>query len=183
MVNIFACDTDPVISADYLDDKRLGKLAMEATQLAQFAFDLGTDDGRLLPQKRVFTRASKNYREHGVARWTRATLPNLCWLVVHADALLTNHTRAYGTIHATSRVVASIRDALGELGVDVVSEAAGHTEHHNAAANDGLGLNFKHLPPTRAYRTYLAARFHTDKRAVTFKNRLTPQEVQGMLFL
>lgn len=183
MVNIFACDTDPVISAMYLDDKRLGKLAMEATQLAQFAFDLGTDDGRLKPQVRVFTRVSKTYRDHGVARWTRRSVPNLCWLVLHADTLLKNHTRAYGTVHATSHVVTAIHTALIDLGYKLEDEALAHTEHHNSAANDSLGLNFKHLPVQRAYRTYLAARFHTDKRVVTFKNRLTPQESEGMLHL
>jgi hypothetical protein len=186
MVNIFACDEDPVTAARYLDDKRLGKLGMEAAQLAHYAFVEGTDDG-LLRLHTWYTdapyKSPSAYRNHGVALWTRATLPNLCWLLTHAQALFVEWSAAYTKAHATERVITAMRTALEARGIDVAKLATAHTPHHNAAANDGLGLNFKHLPTTRAYKTYLPARWPTDKRPATYRNRLQPRLVDGMLHL
>ncbi|NBT06057.1 MAG: hypothetical protein EBS54_04745 [Betaproteobacteria bacterium] len=174
MVNIFACDPDPFQAARYIDDKRLGKLGMEATQLMQFAFTLGTDDGRLAPSSVVFTRVSKTYAGHGVARWVRASVPNLCWTLLHTMALFRERTQAYGTTHATERVVDAILEAVVDKGFYLATEAEHHAFPHNSAANQDLGLDFKHLPVYEAYRTYLPRRWATDVRKATFKNREAP---------
>lgn len=168
-MNLFVTDTCPVLSAQALDDKRVGKLLMEANQMLSLAIKIHDDNldwfEHVGPGKISSGFAHKN---HPVSIWVRATRGNFRWTVQHAYALAAEWTHRFGTVHASSARTPYIAEfehcvPLGDL-----------QPFQNSARNAGVGVDFSHLPVPISYREYLKARWPGDTLPVVWTHRGPP---------
>jgi hypothetical protein len=170
-MNLFVTSEDPTECAMWLDDKRVGKLLMEANQMLSLAVKLNwpDDDGSYVfletPTELTSGFAHKN---HPVSVWVRETRSNFNWTVHHAVALGAEFRHRFGKEHASSvrtRYLATCEDCIPD----------GYLlPFQNSARNAGLGIDYSHLPVPLSYREYLNSRWDTDKRSVSFSNREPP---------
>lgn len=172
-MNIFVTSECPVESAWALDDKRVGKLIMESNQmLSQAVKSIAPTHLWLNHVKTSCLVNGLAYSNHPCTSWVKKSSGNFLWLVKHAEALSSEYTERYNKIHASSIRTENIKQLyLSLLPENYPSEL---TPFANCASNASLELSFKHLPTTEAYRAYLNARWKTDPRAVTWKNRPAP---------
>lgn len=169
-MNLFVTDEDPVLSAQALDDKRVGKLLMEANQMLSLAVKL---HGHLhitqLDEGPGRICSGFAHRNHPVSIWVRRNSANFSWTVAHAKALAAEFEHRFGKEHASApRTDWIARFAehvpLGEL-----------LPFQNSARNASLGVDFSWIDPvTEAYRAYLLARWPGDTHAPKWTNRGRP---------
>lgn len=147
-MNIFATSNCPVLSAKFLDSKRVIKMILESAQMLSTALHLA---GVAAPYR-------KTHENHPCTIWVRRSRSNYMWLVRHFQALCNRYNLATGKTHSCYQhlqffINSAIHLVDGEL-----------TEFANCARNKSLGVDFSHLPVNEAYVQYLIARFNTDKR-------------------
>jgi hypothetical protein len=97
----------------------------------------------------------------------RQTRANFLWTLEHAVALSNEFQHRFNRDHASGNRLAFMRRYS-----DVIPEG-GLTEFQNSAKNGEIDFTF--LPVPLSYRHYLAARWQTDKRDVTFTGRKSPE--------
>lgn len=78
-------------------------MCVETVQLLVTAFPEGT------------TRYKRTHVNHPCAKWTRASLSNYRWLLVHSVALFEEYTRRYGRTHASESVVDDLLDMAPDI--------------------------------------------------------------------
>lgn len=169
-MNLFVTDKCPAVSARALDDKRIGKLLMEANQMLSLAVKLhdpdcsqGWEEGEGLLSRGL---AHKN---HPVSIWVRSNRATFDWCLIHAEALASEWLIRFDKVHASGYRTPYLRGfrhclPVGEL-----------LPFQNSARNEGMGIDYSHLPVTQAYREYLAHRWDTDTNPVAFTNRGEPE--------
>lgn len=91
-MNIFAVDSDPVVSAKSLVDRHVVKMILESTQLLSVAHAIHgpVPDG---------VWGSLGWRHHPCAKWTAASRSNYHWLLAHAGGLCAEYRHRYGRTH------------------------------------------------------------------------------------
>ncbi len=89
-MNIFILDSNPVKAAQYLCDKHIVKMCLEAAQM------LSTISGG--PYKPTHTN-------HPCTIWARETLGNYRWLVVHGIAIGDEYRYRYGKDHKSMEAI------------------------------------------------------------------------------
>lgn len=169
-MNLFVTHVDPVKAATHLDDKRIGSALREACQMMSLAIkyhSINFDESLHCGEGKVTKGMS--HLNHPVSLWVRSTLANWNWTWDYASALIKEYELRYGKTHGASPRVEYLTPFRTCLPV------GGLLSFQNSAKNDGLGLDFTHLPVPKSYRQYLIARWETDKRAVTFQNRGAPE--------
>jgi Pyrimidine dimer DNA glycosylase len=170
-MNLFVTHEDPEICAHNLDDKRVGKMLMEANQMLSLAVKSHwpDDDGSYaFWETSTELTSGWSHKNHPVSRWVRETRSNFHWTLCHARALAAEFEYRFGKEHASAKrlkYLATCEDCL---------PAGDMLPFQNSARHGGLGLDFSHLEVTMAYRSYLSYRWMTDKRAVTFSGREVP---------
>lgn len=170
-MNIFATSEDPHECALYLDDKRVGKLLMEANQMLSLAVKihyrgdpvfLGVGPGQLTQ--------GFAHRNHPVSVWARRTRGNFEWLADHARALSIEFSKRFNRRHESSYRTDYILRFAGDIPDGPLED------FQNSARNDSLGLDFTWIhPTTEAYRAYLRARWETDKIVPRWTRRGEPR--------
>ena len=166
-MNLFVLDRDPVLAAQGLDDKRVGKLLMEACQmLSSGALRWSRDRVEVGPG--LACRAS--YQGHPVTLWVGATRSNWAWALAHARGLAAEYSLRFGRAHASE-------DRLPYIATLLTCIPEGPLlPFQNSARNLGAGVDFSHIEDVvEAYRQYIQERWLTDNRAVTFRNRGWPE--------
>ena len=86
-MNIFVLDLDPVKAARYQCNKHVVKMVLETAQLLCAPFEPG-----VAPYKR-------SHFNHPSSIWTRSSLSNYHWLIVHGMALCDEYEYRYSKIH------------------------------------------------------------------------------------
>jgi len=146
-MNIFFTDPDPQICAANLDDKRVTKMILESVQMLSTAVNLR---GGKAPYKTTHVNHPSNV-------WTRTSRENFLWLIRHARALSSEHTRRKGTVHKSSLYLNELEEQAELL------PSLGLTEKPNCAANKSLGISYKHIENVYdAYKLYLSERWERD---------------------
>lgn len=169
-MNLFVTDPDPVVCAMNLDDKRIGKLLMECNQMMSLAIKSHwpEDDGSyVFWETQTELTSGLSYLNHPVSIWVRQTRANFLWTLEHAVALSNEFQHRFNRDHASGNRLSFMRRYS-----DIIPEG-GLTEFQNSAKNGEI--DFTYLPVPDSYRHYLAARWQTDKRDVTFTNRHSPE--------
>ena len=178
-MNLFVTDECPVVSAHALDDKRVGKLLMEANQMLSLAikihggwqpFDENWD--RHVGQGKISDGFA--HRNHPVSIWVRKTRQNFLWTLTHAEALADEFEYRFEHPHASAERCSYINFHRFER---LIPEGP-RTAFQNSARNDGLGVDFSHLPVPISYREYLMARWPRDYRAPVWTRRGSPSWAQ-----
>ena len=170
-MNLFVTSEDPWQCARNLDDKRVGKMLMEANQMMSLAVKIHwpDDDGSyVFYETSTELTSGWSHLNHPVSVWVRATRSNFLWTLQHGRALAAEFEHRFGHAHGSAarlQYLETCEDCL---------PAGDVLPFQNSARHDGLGLDFTYLPVPYSYREYLKHRWQTDKRAVTFTNRGAP---------
>jgi len=141
-MNIFVSDTDPVLAAQALDDKRVVKMVLETAQIiSAIAHRYGAEG-----QWYKLTHA-----KHPCTLWAGDRDSNLIWLAEHGEALSAEYTKRFFKTHASSAVIQRGYRLAPALPVGPCSPFANCTP-------------YKDMPVVQAYRTYLNDKWRADKR-------------------
>jgi len=92
-VNIFVLSKHPGLAAEMACDKHVVKMPLESAQLLCGVFPEG-----IAPYRR-------SHYDHPCAKWTRASLANYNWLLLHGKALAYEYTHRYGRRHKSEGVI------------------------------------------------------------------------------
>lgn len=101
-MNIFVTNPSPVVSAQYLDSKRLIKMVLESAQLLSSSMHLLNIPGA--PYKLT-------HKGHPCTVWTRTSRANFLWLIEHFRALCEEYTLRYGKTHKCFQYYNTFLDA------------------------------------------------------------------------
>lgn len=177
-MNLFATSQCPRESALSLDDKRVGKLLMEANQMMSVAVKIHyAEDSRLLQIGPRQLTIGMGYINHPVSKWVRSTSGNFHWCLSHAMALGLEYSHRFGKNHEsfyrTRHIALKYSDVVPQGPLE---------PFQNSARNLGLGLDFTSIPDTPlAYQLYLNARWETDKRPPTWTRRDPPSWIMNIV--
>ena len=174
-MNLFVTDDCPVLSAQALDDKRVGKLLMEANQMMSLAIKLHDPDCNEFWIE-GFARLTKGYphRNHPVSIWVRSNRTTFDWCLQHAEALDAEYTHRCGRQHDSGLRLPYIRTFRHCLPDGPL------LPFQNSARNAGKGIDYSHLSVIQAYRLYLAHRWDTDTLPVAWTNRGEPAWLESI---
>jgi hypothetical protein len=169
-LNLFVTDPNPTVCAMNLDDKRIGKLLMECNQMMSLAIKShwpDDNDSYAFWETPTELTSGQTYLNHPVSIWVRQTRANFLWTLQHAVSLSNEFQHRFNRDHASANRLTFMRRYSevipdGEL-----------TSFQNSAKNGEIDFTF--LPVPDSYRHYLAARWCTDKRAVNFTGRNSPE--------
>ncbi len=169
-LNLFVTDPDPQVSAQSLDDKRVGKLLMECNQMLSLAVkrhrpDVGNDprnygDGKLCQ--------GGAYATNPVTLWVGENRDNWIWTWKYAAMLREEWIHRFINEHVSGlrvHFIWSFNQFIpeGEL-----------QPFYNGAKHKMLNLDFTYLKPPASYRHYLNARWARDERKPKWTNREPP---------
>lgn len=151
-MNIFVLDENPFKAAQllfkddiYMKNKRSKKMILESAQLLSTALN---EYNSGLP---VYKTTHKN---HPCAIWVRQSRQNYTWLLMHMKGLNHQFRRLTGKNHASYEKL--YLTFLHGMRYIPNRPSNGFV---NCAANDSLGLNYKHIDNVcLAYKTYLEKR-------------------------
>lgn len=100
----------PHMSAHYLCDQHVVKLAVEEVQMLTSALLNNGAPAELMPYTKRGTIHRGGYRSHPMTRWTGATRQNFMWALTHAQAICDQFRLRYGKEHFAQKQIAWIRD-------------------------------------------------------------------------
>jgi hypothetical protein len=103
-MQIYVTSYDPKVAARHLDDKRVGKVALETAQMLSCA---------------ITGKAGGNSEAF---KWVCASPGNYRWLFAHYVALLTEYHRRYGKNHKSSHLLDLIAGFVDKLPDGEVTE-------------------------------------------------------------
>ena len=174
-MNLFVTDECPIKSAQALDDKRVGKLLMEANQMLSLAVKMAdpASVAGWMEGDGMLTRGFA-HKNHPVSVWVRQTSRNFGWCLRHAIALGEEWTHRFGTAHASAARTPYIQSFEHCL------EIGRLLPFQNSARHETLGIDYSHLPVPLSYRCYLANRWQSDTMPVKFTNRGAPEWLSSM---
>lgn len=171
-MNLFVTSHDPDEIARTMDDKRLGKLLMEANQMLSAAlFHHAHDTWALNVGPGMLCRIS--HANHPVSKWVCRNRSTFGWTVMYAEAFAAEFHFRFGKEHDSyRRTDFIIQNALEML----IPHADGdtHLPFQNSARHGSKGIDFTHLEVPNAYRAYLWARWMTDTRTPYWTKRRRP---------
>lgn len=172
-MNLFVTSASQIKCTVALDDKRIGKLLMEANQMLSLAVKF--------PSNTLFEDLDNDhfgigkvchgsaYMNHPVSLWVRKTRGNFDWTSLYAHSLAAEYFYRFGKKHASSDRTLYIQKFADRVNPGQL------TPFVNCAANFSLGLDFKHIEDTtEAYQRYLEERWKTDKREPVWTRRKRP---------
>jgi hypothetical protein len=147
-MNIFATSHDPAEAAVALDDKRCGKMLVEAAQLFASA----------LAYNGVAHHYRLSHTKHPCAIWAQ-NLGNLQWLVAHASSLATEFEYRFGKVHKSWSI--GIEPYLDALAILVRESPEEHvTEFARCCRRQDMNIDYTSEPcVVTGYRLYLSHRW------------------------
>ena len=175
-MNIFFTSPDPKQCAYDLDLKRCNKMVLESVQMASTAVLLSIVGKPLTKEtRRLYHELSSSYgvykpthSNHPSNIWLRESRSNFFWLLRHIKALnevrLLNRQNVHKSMELLPNLVKLARH-IPDIGL---------TPFANCAANNSVGVSFKHLEVHTAYKKYLVERWKLDKIPPKWHNGLEP---------
>jgi len=150
-MNIFASDPCPVISAQYLDNKRVIKMVLESAQMLCTALrEHGASH---------LARYKATHQNHPSNVWARETRSNYQWLLEHFNALLIEYSKRSGKIHLCESMLHDLTLGAAYIPAGPLTPIA------NCAARKDMNISFKHISDVHlAYKLYLTRRWQADIR-------------------
>lgn len=158
-MNLFVTNKNPYTAARHLDDKRVIKIALEATQI------LST----VLLARGIGGFYKSTHGGHPITLWAQKKPCHAAWTLRYGLALCEEYKR-FGRKpqHACEEVLLRMRRHIHFTG-------RVPSEFQNSARRTDLGLDFTHLQVCGAYRSYLRARWPNDKREPVWTGRARPR--------
>jgi hypothetical protein len=146
----------------WLDDIRKNKMITESGQI------LSTCMNTMVPDHKYDVYKSFNPK-HGSNVWVTLSSRNFMWLIQHAEAMI----KQRGNRHGAAPIIAQARGFWTEFYNLWPDDHL--TPFSNNAANDSLGISFKHIADTNlAYRMYSDWRWQRDTIKLTWNHGREP---------
>ncbi len=142
-MNIFVTHHDPVVCAEYLDDKRVCKMIVESTQMLSAA---RLYYGLTAPYKMT-------HANHPCTVWVRTNKSNYRWLLTHLTALLHEYEKRYSRVHKCKQYLPLLCMIEGQ---DSSLPDGARTQFVNCTP-------YKALDTIEAYRITLCEKWLNDK--------------------
>lgn len=163
-MNIFAFAPSPELSALWLDDKRKNKMIIESCQLMSTVVNI------MCRKSNPYDVYNTAFVNHPCTRWASKSKENMAWLHTYTLFLL----KGWGSEHACSDIWREVSKFLKDV-PDSCYPTIGGTEFPNCAANQSLGISYKHITNVHAaYRLYIRDRWATDQRQPTWNKGERP---------
>lgn len=163
-MNIHFFNPDPIINANYLDDRRRNKMIIENLQMMSAALDRhGVGD-----QFKPLANSGKPYRvshkNHPSTLWAGDSRSNLLWLCGYTEALYARYRRSGGKAYMSIPFnLARVREGALRL------PEKGLTEFVNCARSKELGIDYTHVSNVfDAYKLYMDNRWSVDTIKLTW---------------
>jgi hypothetical protein len=153
-MNLFIVNTCPARAAQELDDVRVIKIALEATQILCTA----------LHQKGIPAPYKPTHPHHPVTVWAGEDDRNANWVLRYGYELCKTYESWTGKKHACVAILDDIREHIPD---------ADEPESFQNSARNGV-FDFSNLPITEAYQKYLNARYLSGKRPPKWTKREKP---------
>lgn len=153
-MNIFVTSDNPVDCAEFLDNKRVIKMATETAQLLSTALNLAGGKGCY----------KTTHPNHPCSVWARETQTNWLWLFIHGLALCYEYTRRYDKEHKCQQLIS---DMFSQVSILPPGDL---TPFVNCTTNKEHKIDYRHISDVHmAYQLYLNDRWDTDKREPTWE--------------
>jgi hypothetical protein len=172
-LNLHILDPHPDNIPPLLDDKRVGKMLMEANQMLSLAVKLGddpmarpVDPADIGPGKLTDGLAHAN---HPVSQWVRFTYSNFVWTAQYASALAAEFKFRFGKDHLSAARTNFIMHRYANN-----IQPGPLTPFQNSARNSQRDVEFSALNIFEAYRNYMIYRWNTDRIECRWTNRGMP---------
>ena len=150
-MNIFILDDDPAKAAEYIDDIRLSKMAVESSQMLSAAVILHGATPDMMPLTKKGTPYKGGHTNHPCTVWVGRNRANFLWLYKHGLALCEEYSRRYvGKVHGSHHAII----ALGKLS-HLIPE--GELTPFAQAMPD----EFRDSDAVKAYRAYYHSKKHS----------------------
>lgn len=104
-MNIFAIYSNPVKAAHHLCDQHLNKMVVESAQMLATCFTLDRLAQSDCPRSKSGKPRRHSYYNHPCTKWTRASLQNMIWLIIHTEAMETERLRRGFKPHFTMEFI------------------------------------------------------------------------------
>lgn len=166
-MNLFVTDLDPKVSALALDDKRIGKMLIEACQMMSTAVLYHHPDNAKYIAPGKLTKPS--HAAHPVTVWVRQSAWNYMWTLSHAEMLANIYVQVFGRNHACEERLLYLKYNAPWI------RNKKKTPFANCARNSQLDIDHTDLSVPFSYRAYLIDRWDTDIRNVTWRGRGKPE--------
>ncbi len=168
-MNLFVTHIDPHVAAKGLDDKRVGKLLMEANQLLSMAVMEHLPAWEWSPFVGEGMLTNPSHETHPVTKWVQRSKANYWWTLRHALALGWEFEYRFGKTHASSD---RTRFILAKKYHYLMPEEGPLTVFQNSARN--IHVDCTNMPVPQSYQVYLNARWFMDTKPVRFTRRKPP---------
>lgn len=147
-MNIIITSPCPIECAEAIDDVRSNKFILETAQMLCTALWLNGHKATYKP----------THKRHPQTIWCSLNRANYRWALRHFIALLKRFRRDRGKDHASIKLLAELKYGASMMPLGE------QTPFVNCAANEKLGLSFKHLTNTfDAYKIYMSHRWEIDE--------------------
>lgn len=156
-MNIHFFHPDPIINANYLDDRRLIKMITENFQMLAAALHRHG-----LTEYLPFNKQGKPYGNshpfHPSTLWSGDSRSNFLWLIDYSEALYNRYKRSGG------KAFTHVPDNLQRVREGALKlPEKGLTPFVNCARSKDLGLDFTHVEDVfEAYKMYMDKRWELD---------------------
>ena len=102
----------PIMSAHYLCDQHVVKLAVEEGQMTVSACLNNGAPAGYMPETKGGTIHRGGYRNHPMTRWTGESKANFDWAMAHWESICDQYRLRYGKDHFAQKQLEWIRDAV-----------------------------------------------------------------------
>jgi hypothetical protein len=148
-MNLFITSSDPKICAADLDDRRMIKSILETALLLSTALRHYGFNHRALYRP--------THIHHPVTKWVIKHRGNYEWALAYFKAACREYTKRFGKTHKSCAMLPQL--VAGKK----VLPPGKRGKFQNSARNTSLGLDYTHLPPLKAYKAYLAAKWDREE--------------------
>ena len=104
-MNIFALDKSPSISAQWLCDKHIPKMAVESAQMMACALVRHECPEIYMPKTKAGSHYKGGYKGHPCSVWAGDSRENFLWLGNHALELVREFMKRYEKMHACTEPI------------------------------------------------------------------------------
>jgi hypothetical protein len=163
-MNIFHTDTDPVISAQNLDDLRVNKMIIESAALLANAIAYYGGKSSDLPISKMSNKPfkTKAWQNHPSCIWVKKSRGNYNWLLTHTKALIDEMIVRKGTTHSMSSNIDTLTSSSLLIPEGEITDFANCTP-------------YKDIKDTiQAYKSAMVYKWEHDYKIPVWSNRQRP---------
>jgi hypothetical protein len=168
-VNIFVTDSDPVKSAQALDDVRLNKMILESVQMLSSALHINGLHKNKLPKTLKGEPYKPTHTKHPCTIWVSVNRANYNWLLAHLKAMIEEYSYRTGKVHGCSSTLKELENGLSSIPQGDLAGFQNSSEFKSC------------LDTVEAYRKTMNFKWKKDKIKLKWSKRHPPEWIDSSL--